>query len=372
METLSILVMAWRDGGNPEAGGAEVFTHEVARRWVAKGHEVTLLTSRFSGANAEATHDGVRIMRDGGKYAVYRRARHAYRGRFRHSADVVLDEINTIPFGTPHFVDGRSLLFALIFQLAREYWSYETPFPLSAIGRYWLENRWLRAYRNVPTFTISQSTREDLLALGFGDVAVVPVGNSITRLDAAPRKEAEPTLIFVGRLKKAKLPDDALHAFAEVRNRLPNARLWVVGSGYLRASLERGAPPGTTFFGWVPQQTKIDLLSRAHVLLYPAVREGWGLSIIEANAVGTPAIGYEVNGVRDSIRNGDTGLCVPPGDVHKLAEQAVSLLTNQVEYDRMATNALHWAQSFDWDASAEQMLSRFRSSGASSSQPSSC
>lgn len=359
METLSILVMNWRDVRNPDAGGAEIFTHEVTRRWVAKGHEVTLLTSRFRGSDPEEVLEGVQIVRGGNRFTVYRHAKGVYLDRFRERVDVVVDEINTVPFGTPRYVNRKSTLFALIHQLAREFWSYETPFPASIVGRYLLEDHWLFPYRDVPTFTVSESTRQDLVALGFTKVAVVPEGSSIVPRLELPQKEELPTLIFVGRLRKVKLPFDALEAFSIVRQRLPEARLWIVGDGYLRESLEKKAPAGVTFFGKVSHEEKTDLLSRSHVLLYPAIREGWGLSVIEANSVGTPAVGYDVPGVRDSIRKGATGLLAEPGSPRRLAESALSLLTNPEAYSEVSRNALGWAGTFDWDITAQTMLAAF-------------
>ena len=205
METLSVLFLSWRDLRNPDAGGAEVFTHEVGRRWASLGHDVTLVTSAFSDSPREETVDGVRL------------------GRFAGKVDVAIDEVNTRPFLASGYVDGSTRLFALIYQLAREFWSYETPFPISWLGRYWLEDRWLRRYRSVPTFTISESTRDDLIRLDFRDVTVVPPGVSLVPLEEPPEKEDVPTLVYVARLKRAKFPDHALRVFALVKRRLPSA-----------------------------------------------------------------------------------------------------------------------------------------------------
>jgi len=358
VETRSVLVMNWRDLGNPAAGGAEVYTHEVLKRIAARGHEVTLLTSGFRGGRHEEVLDGVRILRVGDRFSVYRRARRVYRDRFKARVGVVVDEINTRPFHTPRFVDDGASLFALIFQLAREFWFYETPFPVSVIGRYFLEERWLRAYREVPTFTISPSSRQDLIALGFRDVIVVPPGLSRIPLPAVPEKEERPTLAFVGRLKRAKLPDHALRAFARVRAQIPESRLWIVGDGYMRPKLEREAPEGVTFLGRTSEEKKFEVLRRAHLLLFPAVREGWGLTVLEANSQGTPAVGYDVPGLRDSIRARETGELVPAGNPEVLGDMAASLLVDVTARERMARNALAWASKFSWDRTAESFLRR--------------
>jgi glycosyltransferase involved in cell wall biosynthesis len=341
------------------AGGAEVFTHEVATRWVNSGHDVTLLSSGFEGGLREEILEGVRVLRQGSKFSVYRRVRERYLQEFQNRSQIAIDEINTRPFLTPRYVNSRTTLCALLFQLAREYWFYETPFPVNLVGRYWLENHWLSLYKNIPTFTISRSTKNDLEALGFHNVTIVPVGVSTRLSTTVPIKDATPTLIYVGRLTKAKRAGDALRAFAIVRRHLPSARLWVVGDGYLKKKLERRAPDGTVFFGKVSEAKKAELLSRAHILIVPSIREGWGLTVTEANAVATPAVGYNVPGLRDSIRNGRTGFCVPFGDVAELARCSLRLLSNADEYRKIAQAALGWAANFTWDRTAAAMAGCF-------------
>ena len=360
MESLSILIMNWRDIRNPAAGGAEVFTHEVAKRWASWGHEVTIFTSRFDRAPAEETLEGVRVVRDGNRITVYSRAKRAYLERFRNGTDVVVDEINTRPFFAPRYVDGGTAVCALIYQLAREYWFYETPFPVSVIGRYWLENRWLSVYKDVPTATVSPSTQADLLHLGFRDVTIIPVGLSVSPLRNLPEKDPDPTLIYVGRLKRTKLPDHALRAFAHIKQQLPRARLWVVGDGYLREKLERNAPPDVAFVGRVPEEVKLELMRRSHILLYPAIREGWGLAVLEASALGTVAVGYDVPGLRDSIVNGVTGKLVTFGDYRALASEALRLLRDPEELERLARGALEHSRKFNWDQTAAVLLAKLK------------
>ena len=311
---MRILIFNWKDIHNPIAGGAEVFTHEVAKRWVEWGHEVTLFCARFPGAPERETVDGVRIIRRGGRFGVYREAPRFWRAEGEGTFDVVIDEVNTRPFLTPRFVHDTPIV-CLIHQLAAEVWHEEMPPVISHIGRYWLEPRWLRMYRDIPIVTVSASTESDLRRLGFEDVTVVPEGLSIEPLAEVPEKEPVPTMLFVGRLVNTKRPDHAVRAHALVRKQIPDARLWVVGDGYMRKKLERMAATGVTFFGQVSEDEKYRLMSRAHVLLVPGVREGWGLVVIEANAMGTPAIGYDIPGLRDSVQEGVTGVLVAPTSI---------------------------------------------------------
>ncbi|MGQ9597772.1 MAG: glycosyltransferase, partial [Thermoproteota archaeon] len=199
---LRILVFNWRCWLNPEMGGAEVFTREVAKRWAEWGHSITLFSSEFKGCRRDETLDGIRVIRAGGRISVYWMAKKYY-DKFlsKEGYDIVIDEINTRPFFTPKFVRKGEKIVALIHQLAREYWFYETPFPASYIGYYLLEDRWLRNYVDVATVTVSESTRRDLMDLGFKKVFIVPEGLNFKPLDEVPEKEAFPVVVYVGRLK---------------------------------------------------------------------------------------------------------------------------------------------------------------------------
>lgn len=353
---MKILIFNWRDIKNHEAGGAEVFTHEIAKRLVKRGNEVTLFTSEFNGCKKEEVIDGVRIVRAGGKYSVYRKAKEYYKKHFsKEGYDVVIDEINTLPFFTPKFVNKGEAIVALIHQLAKEYWFYETPFPLSLIGYYFLEESWLKNYVDVPTITVSNSTKKDLIDLGFKKIFLVSEGLSFKPLNKLPKKDENPTIIYLGRLKRAKRPDHAVKAFEIVKKEVPDAKLWVVGDGYMRKKLERNAADGVKFFGFVPRQDKIDLLSKAWILVNPSVREGWGLNVIEANACATPAIAYDVPGLRDSIVDGKTGLLVKEnGNIEALAEAIIKVLKDEKLRKKLSKNALKWAKRFSWDKSVRE------------------
>ncbi len=344
---MRILWFNWRDIQNPEAGGAEVFTHEVMRRLAKRGHEMTLFTSRFRGCQLNQNIDGVDIIREGTKYTVYGEAKN-YLKAYKHHYDLVIDEINTRPFFAPHFAKEKQVI-ALIHQLAREFWFYETKFPVNYIGYHYLEKKWLSNYTNITTLTVSNSTKSDLQEIGFKKVFIVPPGLNVRPLSSVKEKEVSPTLVFIGRLKKAKLPHHALEAFSIIKRQIPDAKLWVIGDGYLREKLESSATKDVVFYGHISNEEKYDLLTRAHVILVPAVREGWGLIVTEANAMGTPAIGYDVHGLRDSIRHGETGIAIKERSPPAMAQQAISLLRDRERLSKYSKNALEHAKQFSWD-----------------------
>jgi len=351
---MKILIFNWRDIRNPEAGGAEVFTHEIAKRLVKRGDEVTLFTSKFDNCKKEEFVDGIRIIRAGGKYFVYQKAKEYYKNIFsKEGFDVVIDEINTKPFSTPKFVNNGEKIIALIHQLAREFWFYETPFPVNLIGYYILEKRWLKNYANIPTITVSNSTKKNLDDLGFKKIFIVHNGLNIKPLSEVPEKAEKPTIIYVGRMKKAKKPQDVIEAFKIVKKEIRDVQLWMVGDGYLRKKLETKAKD-IRFFGYVDKRTKDELVKKAWVIAVPGVREGWGQVVTDANALGTPAVGYNIPGLRDSIKHGYNGLLVEDGNIEALANAVVYLLENDNLREELSRNAIEWAKRFSWDRSAEE------------------
>ena len=353
---MKFLFFNWKDIANPMAGGAEVVTHEISKRLVQQGHLVTIFASSFQGATPEDVIDGIRIYRAGNTYTVYVKAREYYNKYFKGEYDVIIDEINTVPFFTPKFVKNGEQIFVLIHQLAREFWHYETRFPVSFLGQHIFENRWLRRYRNIPTITVSESTRKDLEELSFKNISVIPEGINFEPLKALPSKENDPTLIFVGRLKPTKNPLAALEAYKIVKDEIPSAKLWFVGDGPLRKLLERKADKGVTVWGYLPEEKKRELMSRAHVILVPGIREGWGWVVTEANAMGTPAVAYDVPGLRDSTRHDETGLLCASNTPEELASESLRLLQDGNLCRRLSLNALKWSRSFSWENSTTEFL----------------
>ncbi|MDH3679295.1 MAG: glycosyltransferase family 4 protein, partial [Acidimicrobiia bacterium] len=221
---MKIALFNWRDRANPRSGGAEVFTEEILRRWVRWGHSITLVSSGVRGRNDDELVDGLRHVRRGGPFGVYRAARHWWErtGRFE-GYDLVIDEVNTRPFGCHRWV-GNIPVVALMHQLAREVWFFELPLPAAAVGRYLLEPTWLRSMRHVPVITVSESSRQSLVEAGLQRVSVVPEGINDVTSTTPMIKDATPTVVFVGRMTSNKRPDHAVRAVEIARRYIPDLR----------------------------------------------------------------------------------------------------------------------------------------------------
>lgn len=365
---MNILILNWRDIKHPAAGGAEVLTHELARRWVKKGHNVVQFSSIFDRAKQEEKIDGVKIIRRGHAdarylfWSVHFQAFWKYLKDFGGKFDMVVDEIHGLPFFTPFYVKERKI--ALICEVADELWrKMYGPF-FGSLGRL-VEILYLRViYRNMHFLTISQSSKKDLLINGAKseNIHVIPMGIKFPKINKVFSKEKNPTLIFVGRLSKPKGIEDAFYVLKNVKKILTTTKLWVLGRGedkyfsYLKNLVEKlNLNSSVKFFGFVSEDEKFELMARAHVLIAPSVKEGFGLTIPEAGFVGTPAVGYNVLGLRDVLLNGENGLLVEPR-VEEMATAIISLLENSNLYDQMKKKSREEAKRLSFEVSSTKSL----------------
>jgi glycosyltransferase involved in cell wall biosynthesis len=306
----------------------------------------------------------VRIVRAGRQWTVHWEAYRRYHAAISASFDIVVDEVNTIPFFTPLWAGIPVVMF--IHQLAREVWWYESGFPLNIIG-FVAEPVYLRCYKRVPVLTVSASTRDDLAGFGFiGAITIVPEGLEQV-VDVAAAKALDPIVLYVGRLTPSKRVTDVIQAFAMFRKAAPLAKLRLIGDGlpsYVQRLNSLAADLGikglVEFLGRVPPLQKHQEMARAHILAIASVREGWGLVVTEANSFGTPAVAYDVPGLRDSIRNEETGLLVPPSP-KMLAEAMARLWRDPDLYGRLSRGARAWAATFSFDRTAEVFDASIRS-----------
>lgn len=366
---MKILIFNWRDIKNPISGGAEILTHEIAKRWVNWGHQVTQFSSYFSGSKAKEVVDGVVVIRRGNPdvrhlfNSVHFFAFLYYLKEAKGKFDIVIDEIHGIPFFTPWYVKEKKIV--LICEVAGSLWQNFFGPIYGYIGflieKFYLHN----LYRNISFLTISKSTQQDLIQYGTKekDITILPMGITLPTILPSDEKEKNPTLLFVGRLVKAKGVEDAIMAFQGVNKRLLNARFWIVGRGnqeyenYLKQMVrDLGIYKQVTFFGYISDSEKFSLMRKAHILLHPSVREGFGLTIPEAGIVGTPVIGYNSSGLRDIIKHDRNGILLKTNTFESMATEILAILSNNTLYKRLSKNAVILAQQYSWDKTATVAL----------------
>lgn len=359
---MNILILNWRDIKNPRAGGAELLTHEMAKRWVAVGHTVTIFSERFDGALGEEVVGGVTIIRRGRWWSVHLLAMFYYIFAGHSSSDVIVDEAHWYPFFSILYAPKKTIL--LVCEVAHRLFFRLLPYPAALFARL-LEKVYMFLYRNAPVLAISDSTKDALLGEGFNPVqiTVVPMGMSPPKRIKHYPKSSHLTIIVIARLHVLKGVADAIDAFARIQTRVPTASLWIVGSdseGYQR-ELERlaqnlGVFARVRFFGRVTEEKKFELLTRAHILLMPSVHEGWGLVVAEAAFQGTPAIGYRTAGVQDVIVHGKTGVLAQAGNPEELAVETLKLWDDKERYRRFREAGRKRALSMNWDDTARVSL----------------
>lgn len=347
---MRLLILNWRDLEHPQAGGSEVYAQNLARVWASTGHEVVFFCSAFPGLPPDDSRDGYQIVRRGSRLSVYREAPSYYRSQPKGTFDAVLEVINTRPFMAPRWA-LESRVVALVHQVAREIWRYETAWPIAVAGRYILEPRWLRLYRHRVVLTVSESSRSSLIDYGLSDVYIVHEGLEPPLSRPLPARATHPTVIYVGRLSRNKRPDHAVMAHALMRKALPDAQLWIVGDGPMLATLKKTVGPGVTFFGRVDEPTKQDLMASAHALVATSVREGWGLAVSEAARLGTRTVGYDIPGLRDSVPAAH-GVLTPP-QPEALAKQLILRVPGWMAKPRADLGDVGVVR---WDKVAEEVM----------------
>jgi glycosyltransferase involved in cell wall biosynthesis len=356
-----ILLVNWQDRENPQAGGAEIHLHEIFGRLAEAGHEITLLCGGWPGCPPRARLDGIEVHRVG--------TRHTFpllvRAHFRHvfgdvapSFDVLLEDINKVPLYTPRWSTVPHTV-ALVPHLFGGTAFQELAPPLAAAV--WLAERPLgRLYRDVPFQAISQSTADDLAHRGIPREHIEVIYPGIDTRAYSPLRAArseQPLFAYLGRLKKYKGVHLVIQAFARLASR--NATLEIAGAGDYRPRLEQLArsldlADRVRFLGRVSESEKLALLRRSWALVFASPKEGWGITNLEAAACATPVVASNSPGIRESVRDGETGYLVEHGDTAGMAAALDRLASSRQLVENLGDAARRFAETFTWERAAEE------------------
>ena len=366
---MKILIVEFRDPTHPEAGGAEELLFAVYRRIVEAGHEVDYLCCRHKGAAAGDTIDGIRVIRRGPQVLFNFVAPFVYRRELRERGyDVIVEGIDKLPFFMPLFERKVPVVCSIPHLFGTAVFAEANPI----IGSYvWLWERFIpRVYRNCPVSALSESTRDDLVARGIDaeKIRVIHTGLDPEQYPAPsePASSQHPTVLYIGRLKKYKGIDIAMRAVALLREKYPGIEYQVVGRGDYLDELRNlagklGIEKNVSFPGFVSHEEKIRRLQEADLLVFASPKEGWGLTVLEANACGTPAVASDSPGLREAVADGKTGFLVPHGDVQALSGRMDEILSDNQLRAELGAEAIRWAHSFSWERAAGDTLALLES-----------
>jgi glycosyltransferase involved in cell wall biosynthesis len=354
-----VLVVNWQDRENPLAGGAEIHLHEIFERLAARGHEITLLCGGWPGCPPRVTLDGMDVHRVGTRHTFALKVRRYWAAKLRADKfDVLFEDINKAPLYTPlwgaaaqpvvcvpHLFGGTAFQ-ELAWPLATAVWLSERPLPF--------------VYRNVPFQAISEGTADDLARRGIARdrVKVIQPGVSFDHYTPlASARASNPTFAYVGRLKKYKGVDLVIRAFARLAD--PTATLEIAGAGDFRPALEGLAASldlgsRVRFLGFITEEEKLALLRRAWAVALASPKEGWGLTNVEAEACATPVVASNSPGIRESVRDGETGFLVPHGDIAALTAAFGRLAASRDLVGAMGAKARAFAETFTWTRAADE------------------
>ena len=358
---MKILVFCWRDIKHPWAGGAELYIHEISKHLISKGHTVTMLTSQHPGIPAPQKEnlDGIEVVRVGGRFSVYIKTALYYLKNLKGRFDIIVDVENGVSFFTPLY--AKEPVIGLVHHVHSTIFFTELQFPLNLIG-YVIETLLMPiAYLRHNFIAVSNSTREALIKIGIKEksIGIVNPGINPRAFDSAleVEKTKTPSLVYLGRLKKYKRPHLVIEAAKALVRDFPNLEVFIMGEGDDRPHLDTlidkyGLKKHVHLLGFTSEAEKAKLLKSAWLCVNPSSLEGWGISIIEANACGTPCIGYNVPGIREAIKHGYSGFVVEDFDGLVLGIKRIFEDVNL--RNALSTQALVQANEHNWSNSGEK------------------
>lgn len=364
MNKKRILILNWRCPKNPEGGGAEKVTLIHAKAWIKNGYEVCWLSGKFPGSAVEEIIEGIKVYRYTSCPKIYFWAPLIYWFKFGGGFDLVIDQIHGFPFLVPLWAfKSKKLVF--IHEVAQEIWDQMLLFPLNILGKLYEKSYFRLFYKRTKFLTVSKSTNDDLVRFGIPEknIKIISNGVDLAQIKKVPKKENNLTLIYVSRLVQMKGIEDAIKVFAEVYKTNNFSRFWIVGSGsppykncLKQLTVSLGVEKATTFFGYVSETKKVELLQKAHFLVHTSIREGFGLVVVEANSQGTPAIVYNSPGLRDLVKNGVNGFQVEKGDIPAMAKKIIHLSNDPKKYSNLVKSSINESKKYNWDLMTRKSL----------------
>ena len=357
---MKILIFNWKDMKHPYYGGAEVNIHEQAKIWIKQRHKVTQFSPRFKGAKKEENIDGIRIVRYGGRFTNYIYAPIIYLLKLRKECDIIIDIENGIPYFTPLY--SRKPKICIIHHVHQDIFFRELPLIIAWVPLL-LEKYGLRLfYKKTKIIAVSHTTRDEAikkLGINLDNIKIIYNGLDHKKFHSTKKKSKKPTILYFGRLMKYKRIDKLIEIFSKIVKLIPESELIIAGTGVVENELKEKTKKlrlenKIKFLGYVSDEQKSDIMKKSWLFINPSSMEGWGVTIIESNSLGTPAISFNVPGLKESIKNGKTGYIVNTDE--EMIEKSIYVLKNKRVRNNLGRNAILWSKNFTWENTAKQTL----------------
>lgn len=353
---MNVLILNWRDISHPWAGGAERHLHELGKQLVKKGHNVSMLVGGYKGCLKSEMMEGIEIIRVGNTYTIFLIAPFFYVFIMSKRFDVVIDTSHGIPSFSKFFT--RKPVILIVHHDHKKLWETEFGGLLAKLGVFVERKLVPFVYKNSQVVTLSDTEKKHLKSSGFKYVSCFPPGVG-KKFKPGRRKFKAPIILYLGRLRRYKRVEFLLELFPGIKKKVPGVKLIISGNGQDRRRLEylarkKGLDKEIVFKGFVSEDEKVELYQRSWVLALPSLMEGWGLVSMESAACGTPTVGFKVPGVKDAVKDGQSGILV--SSKKQFSDAIIQILKDRKLRRKLSSGAVDWSKNFGWDGCAERFI----------------
>lgn len=360
-ENKNAVIVAWRDMWHPQQGGAEVYITQVAHKLRDAGYNVTFITEKYSNSQNEETIEGIKYIRMGNAITLHIAFPRYYKKHLADKTDVLIENFNAVPFGIPKLNSNN---LTVIHHVQEHEWIKVFGKLIGTFIANYFRKRLKKVYSNQKIVTVSPSSKQELVELGFKKKNIkiiyngikVPISNSIEK----PKENIN--IISVGRIKNTKNIHEAIEMINHSVNKMGvrNIQLDIAGKGEDEERLKNlvnqyQLNDHVKFWGFVSEEKKLDLLKNAHLHVQFSRKEGWGITVIEAAATATPTICYRVPGLIDSVKD-NTGYFVDKTLKESWQKVITDIKENNQRYKNKQEKCLLWADNFKWSKQMEYFL----------------
>jgi glycosyltransferase involved in cell wall biosynthesis len=316
------------------------------------GHDLIWSSVSWNNRREEDSIDGIRIIREQSNIIAHLMVPMILRFI---SPDVIVDDMgHAVPWGSENFTKAPGTV--MFYHLHRRSLPGQVSLPLRFLIS-GTEAAYPLIYRRWTFVTDSNQASTDLKNLGIGSDRIfeIPLGVD-ERWHLNNQKTEFPSLVYFGGMRDYKRPWESLYVLRDVLKHYKNSMLYVIGSGPAETRVQETATKlkisdSVRMMGRVSDEALRQIVSSCWINIHSSVTEGFGLSILEASAAGTPTIAYNVPGVSETVVNYRNGILVPNGDRHLLSEAAFRILNSYP--GTWVSSSREIAQTFTWNRTAE-------------------